>query len=82
MGSATSSPKNQEINQLVKILYSMSQVMSIVVVPISILTLGKVIHFAFSNKNFKESAPYILLQFNTSLVWICTGVFSLYYLSF
>ena len=56
--------------------------MPIVVVPISLLTFGKVIHFAYLNKNLKESAPYILLQFNTSFVWICYGLSWLYHESF
>ena len=78
MGSATSLPTDQQIQQAIKIYYNMILVMTIVVVPISFLTLGKVIHFANSNRNFKESAPYILLQFNTSFVWICSGVSFLY----
>ena len=51
----------------------MDNVMPILVVPTTLLTLGKVTHFAYTKRNFKESLPYFFLLLNTSFVWICQG---------
>ena len=51
----------------------MDNVMPILVVPTTLLTLGKVTHFAYTKRNFKESLPYFLLLLNNSFVWIFMG---------
>lgn len=52
--------------------------MTILLIPIAILTLGKINHFAYETNNFFEALPYIVLQLNTVFVWVCVGVYWLY----
>ena len=52
--------------------------MSILVLPIAIITFGKINHFAYETKSIYESLLYIALQFNTVAVWLCVGGYWFY----
>jgi len=52
---------------------SMKQVISFLVIPITLVTLGKQIHFAFKiRKSLDKSLPYIIMELNTLFVWLCS----------
>lgn len=56
--------------------------MSILLIPIAIMTFGKINHFAYETNKFIESLPYLALQLNTVLVWLCVGIYWLYPLKY
>ena len=50
----------------------------LLVIPIVVLTLLKVLHFAYERRNWIEQVPFIVILLNTLIVWIGNGIFYAY----
>lgn len=57
---------------------SMWQVTSMLVPPIVLVTLIKLIHYAYYERRFKDLLPFIFMELNMLFVWVCQGTVWLY----
>jgi hypothetical protein len=62
---------NQEYNVSHQISIGMRAVMSILVLPIALVSLVFVAWRGIKNKNFVEGLPLFLIQLNSVYIWTC-----------
>ena len=54
--------------------------MPLLVIPITLASLIKCIHFAKETRKLREYLPFLVMQLNTLFVWTCSGVFWVYHI--
>lgn len=67
--------KDSNTLQAEEIRANMSQIMTFLVIPSTFASFCKLIYTAKENNEFIEHLPYIVMQLNTLIVWICGGAF-------
>lgn len=48
--------------------------MTLFLLPLVVVTLGRVLYFAYSNHYWTQSIPNIAMLLNMLLIWVCTGL--------